>query len=675
MMEREDLNQNAQPEEILNQEEQYVNQNEQSTNQKKSKSENLKGLVLDKSSLATFIETLALERSGKVYWEKGWAIMRCPFHDDEHPSLAVSLENGRFHCKACGETGSIVKLIEGSARERYKTETEGEDFGRSNAITLLIRAGVLKQDKPKEEAVYYYYLPPYYFYPAYRKRKLRYADGRKTFIYEHYDYEKEMWVVGKPKGCPPLLYNAKDIEKAREEDKPIFFVEGEKDVETLKALGLYATTSGGANDWSTELAGEFAGLDVILIPDNDRAGKSWLIKVGSDLLNFARTVKWIDLSEEAKKIGLELKKGADITDFLEALGCYPQDQDKQKCLQVLAELELKPFDPEALKAQHETEELKGFDLFLDLEDLQDQNLEFLFEGFLPFGYLTVLTGEAGAGKTFLAYGLVKTAIKRGIKVVYLDADNSLPYIKQNLEDFGLIQELKERLFILSRQRADLSINKDNPHWKAVKRLLKNVGRCLVVVDTLGAFTRGYDPNSDKDMREVMSELKELRDGGHAVLVLHHTQKYASVDDKLPPELKYRGSGVVKADADGLFYVQREGNTYLLQAGKLRFMGSPLVKITLLEGGAKVETQTPENKEEREAKRLLDLMEIGQEYTRKEIVEIASLKLSFGRQKVDALLKTLEGLGLIAIKKTSKGKFVIYRVGTKAEDINDDDLQF
>ena len=617
-------------------------------------------LIVNKDALLTFIENLVEERGGKVYHEKGWAIMRCPFHDDNHPSLAVNLENGRFHCKACGETGTVIKLVQGC----YGIE-------RTEAVNLLKRLGVLKQAKPQQEAVYYYYYPTENAELAYRKKKLRHADGSKSFVYDHYDYDKEVWVAGKPKDCPPLLYNYHDaIIKARKENLPVFFVEGEKDVETLKALGFLATTSGGANDWSTELAGEFAGLNVVLIPDNDQAGKSWLIKVGSDLLNFARTVKWIDLSEEAKKIGLELKKGADITDFLEALGCYPQDQDKQKCLQVLAELELKPFDPEALKAQHETEELKSFDLFLDLEDLQDQNLEFLFEGFLPFGYLTVLTGEAGAGKTFLAYGLVKTAIKRGIKVVYLDADNSLPYIKQNLEDFGLIQELKERLFILSRQRADLSINKDNPHWKAVKRLLKNVGRCLVVVDTLGAFTRGYDPNSDKDMREVMSELKEIRDMGHAVLVLHHTQKYASVDDKLPAELKYRGSGVVKADADGLFYVQREGNVYLLQAGKLRFMGSPVIKITLLEGGAKVEVQTPESKEEREAKKVLELMEIGQEYTQKELVEEAKFRLGYGKDKVLKLLRLLQDKGLIRVQKKKKAKgqgFVYVRGNMEVED--------
>lgn len=662
-MEKE-LNQN-QPSESLNQESQPVNpplqSSEQSTDQKKkkkSKSKDLKGLVLDQQSLINFIETLIEERGGKIYWEKGWAMTRCPFHDDEHPSLAINLENGRFHCKACGETGSIVKLVEGLAREWDRTEgkTEGEAFGRDNAITLLVRAGVLKQAKPKEEAVYYYYLPPYYIFPAYRKRKLRHADGRKTFIYEHYDPEKDMWVAGKPKDCPPLLYNGYYVRKAREEGKAIFFVEGEKDVETLDTLGLYATTSGGANDWSPELAKEFEGMEVVLIPDNDVAGKAWLVKVGTDLLNFAKAVYWVDLSEEAKKLGLELKKGGDITDLLELVG-----EDKEKRLEVIAGFDYKPFDPKAIKKQQEEETLKGFEWFLKAEDLEGKNLEFLFEGFLPYGYVVVLSAEAGVGKTWLAYGLVKQAIKQGVKAVYLDADNSLPYIKQMLEDFDLYKELGKNLFILSRQKAEVSISRDNSKWKEVKRLLNNIDRCLVIVDTLGSFSRGYDPNSDKDMREVMSELKEIRDMGHAVLVLHHTQKYASYDDSQPVETKYRGSAVIKSDADGLYYINREDSSYYLHAGKLRFMGSSLVVITLTTDGVRIEVQTTESKLEKDARRLLDLMEEGREYTRQDVIELAKNWYNWGRDKTLKLLNLLQDKGLLEVQKVqkSKGKGYVY----------------
>ncbi|MEM2250423.1 MAG: AAA family ATPase [Candidatus Bathyarchaeia archaeon] len=612
-------------------------------------------LIVNKDALLTFIENLVEERGGKVYHEKGWAIMRCPFHDDNHPSLAVNLENGRFHCKACGETGTVIKLVQG-----------GYGIERTEAVNLLKRLGVLKQAKPQQEAVYYYYYPTENAELAYRKKKLRHADGSKSFVYEHYDYDKEVWVAGKPKDCPPLLYNYHDaIIKARKENLPVFFVEGEKDVETLKALGFLATTSGGANDWSTELAGEFAGLHVTLIPDNDQAGREWLLKVGQDLSAFAKSVYWIELSEEAVKLGFELKKGGDITDFLELLG-YPNG-DKGKYLEVIKKFNLKPFNLGEIRKNQQAEELKSFERFLKLEDLKGKDLDFLFDGFLPYGYAVVLSGEAGVGKTWLAYGLVKQAIKQGVKVVYLDADNSLPYIKQTLEDFDLLKELRENFFILSRQKAEISISKDNSDWKAVKRLLKNIDKCLVVVDTLGSFSRGYDPNSDKDMREIMSELKEIRDMGHAVLVLHHTQKYASFDENMPVETKYRGSAVIKADADGLYFVQRDGNSYLLYAGKLRFMGSPLVKITLTTEGVKIEKSSHEAKEEREAKKLLELMTEGQEYTQAELIEECKLKLGYGKNKVLRLLKILQDKNLIKVEKNKKAKgqgFVYIRVKTE-----------
>ncbi len=147
------------------------------------------------------------------------------------------------------------------------------------------------------------------------------------------------------------------------------------------------------------------------------------------------------------------------------------------------------------------------------KEVRRQNLEYLFEGFLPWGSVVALIGEAGVGKTWLAYGLAKQAIKQGVKVVYLDDNNPLPYIKQMLENFDLLKELKKNLFIISKAKVNLSINKDNTHWRVVKKLLKDVGRCLVIVDTFEAFTQDYDP------KEVMSELKEIRDMGHAVLVL------------------------------------------------------------------------------------------------------------------------------------------------------------
>lgn len=41
---------------------------------------------------------------------KGFAWARCPFHDDNNPSLCVNVESGWYQCKSssCGETGSNI---------------------------------------------------------------------------------------------------------------------------------------------------------------------------------------------------------------------------------------------------------------------------------------------------------------------------------------------------------------------------------------------------------------------------------------------------------------------------------------------------------------------------------------------------------------------------------------
>ena len=38
----------------------------------------------------------------------GWALSRCPFHDDERASFSVNLVHGGFHCFACGARGGSV---------------------------------------------------------------------------------------------------------------------------------------------------------------------------------------------------------------------------------------------------------------------------------------------------------------------------------------------------------------------------------------------------------------------------------------------------------------------------------------------------------------------------------------------------------------------------------------
>ena len=88
-------------------------------------------------------------------------------------------------------------------------------------------------------------------------------------------------------------------------------VEGEKDVDKLRGLGLVATTnSEGAGKWLPEYAEFLRERDAIVLPDNDAPGHAHAQKVAASLRGVAQSVKVVALP------GLDAK--GDISDWLDA---------------------------------------------------------------------------------------------------------------------------------------------------------------------------------------------------------------------------------------------------------------------------------------------------------------------------------------------------------------------
>ena len=88
----------------------------------------------------------------------------------------------------------------------------------------------------------------------------------------------------------------------------VFIVEGEKDVESLRARVLVATTNaGGAGKWSDDFGKYLAGKETIILPDNDPSGQDHGQKAARNLHSFATSVKLLELP------GLPLK--GDVTDW------------------------------------------------------------------------------------------------------------------------------------------------------------------------------------------------------------------------------------------------------------------------------------------------------------------------------------------------------------------------
>jgi putative DNA primase/helicase len=93
----------------------------------------------------------------------------------------------------------------------------------------------------------------------------------------------------------------------------VWLPEGEKDVESLRALGLTATTSGGANDpWRPEFDKYVAGRDVIILTDNDGPGWNRGTFLTEKLRRVAKCLRVVTFP------GSDLPEHGDVTDWLEA---------------------------------------------------------------------------------------------------------------------------------------------------------------------------------------------------------------------------------------------------------------------------------------------------------------------------------------------------------------------
>ena len=107
-----------------------------------------------------------------------------------------------------------------------------------------------------------------------------------------------------------MLYRLPELSSA-DPSEPVVITEGEKDVETIRTLGLVATTNpGGAGKWKSEYNECLRDRHVVILSDNDLVGQQHAEQVARSLLGVAASVKLITLPEL-------LEKG-DVSDWITA---------------------------------------------------------------------------------------------------------------------------------------------------------------------------------------------------------------------------------------------------------------------------------------------------------------------------------------------------------------------
>jgi putative DNA primase/helicase len=97
----------------------------------------------------------------------------------------------------------------------------------------------------------------------------------------------------------------------------VFVVEGEKDVDNLHRLGLVATCNPmGAGKWRQHFNQYLAGRNVVILPDNDKAGRGHAALVARSLQGIAASVKIVQVPAPSKDISEWLASGHTADELL-----------------------------------------------------------------------------------------------------------------------------------------------------------------------------------------------------------------------------------------------------------------------------------------------------------------------------------------------------------------------
>ena len=210
--------------------------------------------------------------------------VRCPCHYDKKSSLTITADGDKIlmHCHAGCKTQDILYSV---------------GLKMSDICNKPCTHKKTWQERMGAEAVY--------DYGSYVKIRCR---GK---VIRYGRIEGGEFIAGMPEGTEKTIYNLEAFRREIEKGYPVYYAEGEKDVDNLAKIGLTACTAGGCGDWRSEFKKYFIGARLIILPDNDEPGQALAEDIEKDLKEVAYSIKRVTVSD--------IDKG-DVSDYLSGGG-------------------------------------------------------------------------------------------------------------------------------------------------------------------------------------------------------------------------------------------------------------------------------------------------------------------------------------------------------------------
>jgi hypothetical protein len=293
--------------------------------------------------------------------------------------------------------------------------------------------------------------------------------------------------------------------------RPIFVTEGEKDADAIAEAGQVATTAfGGARNWLRDYDDYFRGADVYVVADRDRPGLRHALQVKKHLNGVAASVD-ILLPAAGKDAADHLHNGLTVDQFepwRPALGLAgPQEE------------------PESETKGETTVTVRR------ASEVRYEPLEWLWDGWVPKGNLTLFAGPGGVGKShFLLTLAARLSQGDGLN----DGRSGNTLILSAEDDFARV--IKPRLVASG---ADLDrvveavIRRDGwdellsfpDHHKQLIEVVRREQIDLVIIDPGSAFWSISDSHNDMQIRRVLGPLAKIAmDENCAIVFLVHLNR-------------------------------------------------------------------------------------------------------------------------------------------------------
>ena len=426
----------------------------------------------------------------------GWQA-RCPAHDDRTPSLTINEgDDGRI--LLCCHVGCSLDAILAAL-----SLSVADLFAERQASPLIVA-------------------------------EYSYLDERGTLLYQVVRFQPKGFRQRRPNGADGWAWSLGDVRRVLYRlpelatSLLVHIVEGEKDADRLRSLGLTATCNpNGAGKWRRDYSAQLvtAGIKrVVVFPDSDAPGRAHADAVARSCHAAGLAVQVVELPDLSDK--------GDVSDFL----------DRHSEADLLALVAGTAIYTPVMSASADTPRAATTTRHLRLtpaSEIAPRPVQWLWTDRIPLGAITLLGGREGVGKTLCAYTLAAdltcgrlSGVFEGIPKAVLVAateDSWAHVIVPRLLGAGADLTRVYRVDALQAEtETALTLPKDVTE---MRRKIAEVGAALLVLDPLlSRLDAALDTHVDAQVRQGLEPLSALADAsGLAVVGIIHVNKGTSGD--------------------------------------------------------------------------------------------------------------------------------------------------